>query len=251
MKNSMTAGAAIVLALFVGASGFMVVQPAQGQPMMGQPGQKSPGTGGVGMPGQGGVGMGGHMGQGMGMAVPEKVAPQEKAPVTDGKATTRQGESESGTRPMGPGWQGYPGMGMGGTNDPRMWGQMGPGAGMMGPGMMMGRGMGMGGGFGPGMGMMGAGHMMGPGMMNHGMGGGFEHGMGMMGSLMGSPQMTGMMMSLRGDMMSVMGQMMQKYGGDESQDAQDKMHKEMVQRMGDVMIKHGNLLKENAKTLGR
>jgi len=120
---------------------------------------------------------------------------------------------------MGPGWSGAYGMGPG---------MMGSGWGMMGPGMM-GPGMGMGGGFGPGMGMMGP----------------------MMHSIMGSPQMMGLMMSMHGDMMALMGRMIQRYGGEQSPEVQQKMRTEMLQEMGDIFVKHGNRLKENAKTSGR
>ena len=112
---------------------------------------------------------------------------------------------------MDPGWSGAYGMGPG---------MMGPGMGMMGPGMM-----GSGWGMGPGMGMMGP----------------------MMHSIMGSPQMMGLMMSMHGDMMALMGRMIQRYGGEQSPEAQQKMRTEMLQEMGDILIKHGNRLKETAK----
>ncbi len=203
MKKTMIVEAAFILALVLGLGGSALAQQAQGEKMMGQEAQKSPHTGTMGMPGQGGAGMGGQMGPGMDMAAADRMRPQgEKAPDTEGKGTPRQGEFEMGGQQMGQGWQGYPGMGMGGPSGPWMWSPTGPG-------------------------------------------------MGMMGSLMGSPQMTGMMMSLRGDMMTLTGQMVQRYGGDRSRDAWQKMHKEMVEQMGEIMIKHGNLLKESAKTLGR
>jgi hypothetical protein len=79
--------------------------------------------------------------------------------------------------------------------------------------------------------------------------------MGMMGSMMssvmGSPQMMGAMMSMHGDMMALMGRMIQRYGGEQSPEAQQKMRTEMLQEMGDILIKHGNRLKETAKASAR
>jgi hypothetical protein len=78
--------------------------------------------------------------------------------------------------------------------------------------------------------------------------------MGMMGpmmsSVMGSPQMMGLMMSMHGDMMALIGQMMQRYGTEQSPEAQQKMRREMLQEMGDILVKHGNRLKETAKSGG-
>ena len=113
-------------------------------------------------------------------------------------------------------------------------------------------GMGRGGGYGPGYG-----YGMGPGMLGPGLGraGGFGPGMGMMGpmmhSIMGSPQMMGLMMSMHGDMMAVMGRMIQHYGGEQSPEVQQKMRTEMLQEMGDILVKHGNRLKESAKSSGQ
>lgn len=168
--------------------------------------------------------------------------PAQQSPAAESGEKSQQREPGTGSemRPpygMGPGGGYGPGYGMG------PW-MMGPGYGM-GPGMM-----------GQGMGMMGGG-MMGPGMMGPGMGmgGGFGPGMGMMGSMMssimGSPQMMGLMMSMHGDMMALMGQVIQRYGAEQSPEAQQKMRTEMLQGMGDIFLKHGNRLKENAKTSGR
>lgn len=127
-------------------------------------------------------------------------------------------------------------------------GQMGPGGGMMGPGMMgqtgqqgqIGPGMGMGPGMmGGGMGMMG----MGPGM-----------GMGMMGPMMGSPEIMGTMISIHGEIQSVMGQMMQKYGRameSATPELPQQMQKEMMERIGEILTKHGAALKERAKAAGK
>lgn len=102
-------------------------------------------------------------------------------------------------------------------------GMMGPGMGMMGP--MMGRGMGM------------MGPMMGPEM-------------GMMGPMMGFPEIMGAMMSIHGETMSLMGQMTQKYGtpiGEMSPEAEQKMRKEMVERIGEILTRHGTALKHMAR----
>jgi hypothetical protein len=93
------------------------------------------------------------------------------------------------------------------------------------------------------------GPMGGQGMMGGGMGmmGG---GMGMMGPMMDSPQMMGTMMSIRGEMMTLMGEMMQKYGGSMGQmtpELRRQMQQQMMERMGEILIKHGRALKERAK----
>jgi hypothetical protein len=147
--------------------------------------------------------------------------PQQMRPTAESGQSSQQRESATGSEIVPP----Y-GMGRGGGYGPGYGYGMGPG--MMGPGMM-GPGMGMAGGFGPGMGMMGP----------------------MMHSIMGSPQMMGFMMSMHGDMMAVMGRMIQRYGGDESPEVQQKMRTEMLQEMGDILVKHGNRLKESAKSSGR
>jgi hypothetical protein len=59
------------------------------------------------------------------------------------------------------------------------------------------------------------------------------------------------MMSMHGDMMALMGRMIQRYGGEQSPEAQQKMRTEMLQEMGDILIKHGNRLKETAKASAR
>ena len=155
---------------------------------------------------------------------------QQKSPTAEGGERSQQrgpatGREMSPPYGMGPGGGYGPGYGMG----PGMMGQAwGGGYGMMGPGMM-GPGMGMGGGFGRGMGMMGP----------------------MMFSIMGSPQMMGLMMSMHGDMMSLMGEMIQRYGAEPGPEARQKMQQEMLQQMGEIFVKHGNRLKETAKTSGR
>ena len=129
--------------------------------------------------------------------------------------------------------QGQMGPGMGGQAGPGAWGQMGSSSGMWGPGMM-GQGM-----MGPGMGMMGSGMM---GMMDPGMG------------VMGSPEIMGSMMSIQGEMMSILGQMMQRYGNALWQitpELQQKMNREMLEGMGEILTKHGAVLKERAKAVGK
>lgn len=118
--------------------------------------------------------------------------------------------------------------------------QMGP-QGPMGPGMGMGPGM---------MGQMGGQEMMGPGMGMMGMG----RGMGMMGPMIGSPEIMGTMMSIHGEVMSLMGQMMQKYGRameTMTPELQQQVQKEMLERMGDILAKHGTALRERAKAGGK
>ena len=107
-------------------------------------------------------------------------------------------------------------------------GPMGPGGGMMGSGMM--------------------GEMGGEGMM------GMGRGMGMMGSMMGSPELMGTMMSIHGEVQTLMGQMMQKYGRameTMTPELQQQMQKEMMERMGEILTKHGAALKERAKASGK
>ena len=116
---------------------------------------------------------------------------------------------------------GQPMMGQGQRGGP---GAMGPGMGMMG---QMGQGMGM---MGQGMGMV-------------------EQGMGQMGPVIGSPEIMGAMMSFHAEIMSTMGQMMQKYGnaiGQASPELQQKMRKELMERMGEILTQHGASLKKRA-----
>ena len=63
--------------------------------------------------------------------------------------------------------------------------------------------------------------------------------------------MMGFMMSMHGDMMAAMGRVIQRNGGDESPEVQQKMRTEMLQEMGDILVKHGNRMKESAKSSGR
>lgn len=127
------------------------------------------------------------------------------------------------------------------------WEHMGPwmGPGMMGWGMMGPGGHGMGPwGMGPGM-MMG-----GPGMMGFGRGGFMGPGMGMMGGMMRSPELMGTMMAIHGDTMSLMGRMVEKYGsttGPLTAEAQSQMRRDLMENMGDILIKHGTALKNRAK----
>jgi predicted esterase YcpF (UPF0227 family) len=54
--------------------------------------------------------------------------------------------------------------------------------------------------------------------------------------------------------MSLMGQMMQKYGRameTMTPQLQQQMQKEMMERMGDILTKHGTALKERAKAPGK
>ncbi len=98
-----------------------------------------------------------------------------------------------------------------------------------------------------GSGMMGSGRgMMGPGMWGH-----MGSGMGMMGGMMGSPEIMGTMMSIRGEMMILMGQMMQKYGGQMTPELWQKNKEGMLERMGEILTRHGTALKERAKAAGK
>jgi hypothetical protein len=99
---------------------------------------------------------------------------------------------------------------------------------------------------GPGPGMMG--QMGGQGMMGEGMGMG--RGMGMMGPMMGSPEMMGTMMAIHGEIMTLMGQMMQKYGRameTMTPELQQQMNREVLDRVGDILTRHGTALKDRAK----
>jgi len=61
-------------------------------------------------------------------------------------------------------------------------------------------------------------------------------------------------MSIHAEVMSLMGQMMEKYGsavGQVSPELQQKMQKEMLERMGEVLTKHGVALKEKAKAAAK
>jgi len=100
-----------------------------------------------------------------------------------------------------------------------------------------------------GRGMMGQGQMGGQGAMGPGIGM-----MGQMGPIMGSPEIMGAMMSIHAEIMSGMGQMMQKYGnvmGQASPENQQKMQKEMMERLGEILTKYGTSLKERAKAVGK
>jgi len=107
-----------------------------------------------------------------------------------------------------------------------------------------------------GRGMMGQGQMggqeaMGPGM---GMMGQMGQGMGMMGPVIGSPEIMGAMMSIHAEIISTMGQMMRKYGnamGHASPALQQKMQKEMMERMGEILTQHGASMKKRAKAVGK
>ena len=62
------------------------------------------------------------------------------------------------------------------------------------------------------------------------------------------------MMSVHGEIQSLMGQMMQKYGRaleSMTPELQQQMQKEMMERMGDILTKHGTTLKERAKAAGK
>jgi len=62
------------------------------------------------------------------------------------------------------------------------------------------------------------------------------------------------MMSIRGEMMGLMGQMIQKYGSAMWQmtpEVQQKMNKEMLQGMGEILTKHGAALKGRAKAISQ
>jgi hypothetical protein len=79
-------------------------------------------------------------------------------------------------------------------------------------------------------------------------------GMGMMGGMMGSPEIMGTMMAIHGDIMGLTGQMMQKYGtayGEMTPDKWQEMRKYILERMGDVLAKHGAALKAKAKEVSK
>jgi hypothetical protein len=101
------------------------------------------------------------------------------------------------------------------------------------------------------MGHMGDHGRMGPGM---GMMGPMGGGMGMMGPMMGSPEIMGTMMSIHGDIMSLTGEMMQKYGatmGQMTPELRRQMQQQMMEQMGEILTKHGNVLKQRAKAAGK
>jgi hypothetical protein len=86
--------------------------------------------------------------------------------------------------------------------------------------------------------------MMGPGT------GMMGQGMGMMGP-MDSPMIMGTMMSIHGEVMSLTGDMMQKYGGQMGQatpEVRQQMQRDIMERMGEILIKHGTALKEQASS---
>ncbi len=77
---------------------------------------------------------------------------------------------------------------------------------------------------------------------------------GMMGPMMRSPQIMGTMMSIHGEIISLMGEMMQKYVGamgKMSPELRQKMQQEMMERMGEILTRHGTALKEKAKAGGK
>ena len=70
--------------------------------------------------------------------------------------------------------------------------------------------------------------------------------------MMGQGQMGGQ--GAMGPGMGMMGQMMQKYGnamGQASPENQQKMQKEMRERLGEILTKYGTSLKERAKATGK
>lgn len=105
------------------------------------------------------------------------------------------------------------------------------------------------GGWGPmGYGMMGPG---GWGYMGHGYG---MMGGGMWGSMLGSPEIMGTMLSLRGEMMSLMGRVLQRYGAAMWQmtpDVQRAVQRELLEGMGDILARQGSALKKSAAALGK
>ncbi|MFQ5814260.1 MAG: hypothetical protein ACE5I2_13875, partial [Anaerolineae bacterium] len=60
--------------------------------------------------------------------------------------------------------------------------------------------------------------------------------------------------SIHGDIMSLNGKMMQKYGramGQMTPELRLQMQQEMLERMGEILTKHGTALKERAKAAGK
>lgn len=98
--------------------------------------------------------------------------------------------------------------------------------------------------------MMGEGYMGGPGMMGPGMKG--PMGGGMMGPMMRIPEVMGTMMSIHGEVMTLMGEMIQKYGVEQmTPEHRQRMKREVLERMGEILSRRGRALKESAKAVGK
>lgn len=111
-----------------------------------------------------------------------------------------------------------------------------------GPQPMMGHGQ---------MGPMSGHGMMGEGMMGMGRGMGMGSGTGMMGPMMGSPEIMGTMMSIHGEIMTLMGEMMREHGPAMMGEMTPELRQQMLERMGNILTKHGGALKERAKAAGK
>jgi len=109
--------------------------------------------------------------------------------------------------------------------------------------------------------MMGPG-MMGPGMMGPGMMGMMGMGHAMMGPLqpmMRDPEIMGTLMMMHGEAISSLGEITRKYekmaGPEETPQAakemKEKMRREVMGRIGEVLLKYGQVLKEKAQKAGQ
>jgi len=96
----------------------------------------------------------------------------------------------------------------------------------------------------PGMGMMGGG-MMGRGMMGGGM-------MRMMGPVMQNPEIMGTLMMMHGETLAAVGEISRRYekmGGGGAPEMRDKMNRELMIRIGEILTKYGQILKEKGEKL--
>lgn len=81
-----------------------------------------------------------------------------------------------------------------------------------------------------------------------------EHNMDMMDDFMGSSEVIESMKSIHGEFMNHMSQMKHKYGKEMEQMSpqhQKQMRKELLEKMGGMLTKHGKTLKEKAKNTGK
>lgn len=92
-----------------------------------------------------------------------------------------------------------------------------------------------------GMGMMGG--MMGRGMMGGGM-------MRMMGPVMQNPEIMGPLMMMHGETLAAIGEISRRYekmGGAGAPEMRDKMSRELMIRIGEILSKYGQILKEKGE----
>lgn len=98
------------------------------------------------------------------------------------------------------------------------------------------------------------GMMEGHGMMGHGMMGMMRTGptTGMMGQAMASPEIMGTLMMMHGETVVAIGEIGKRYEGMPGRgETRERMHREMMARIGEILLKYGQLLKERGQKGGQ